>query len=945
MQLGAALDALIRGASGCVAVEGEPGIGKTRLLAELSRRGEDLGCLVLTGAAAEFERILPFSVWADALDAYVASHELPLSDELIGELADVLASRGGSAPRVVADERYRVHRAVRRLLGLLAGERPLVLVLDDLHWSDDASIELLAALLRRGPDVPVLLALAFRPGRAGRRLATALAVPSARRLVLAPLTEADATQLLDGVAPATAAAIFRHSGGNPFYLEQLSRTSDGAQLVTTTTADGAAAGVPPAVAASLAEEVAALTAAESTLLEAAAVAGEPFEPDLAAAIGDMPMGEALAALDGLLELDLVRPTPVPRRFVFRHPLVRRAVYEAIPGGRRLVAHARAAETLAARGAAAAECAHHVEHSASRCDDAAIALLREAGTASAARAPAAAAHWFAAALRLLPAGDRPRQVELRTELAGALRSLGELERCRATLLEALELLPADAAAHRVELTARCAGLEHWLGRHEDAHRRLVRAWEDLGDRSTAAAAALQIELAIDGIYELDFDQAVPMGRAALATAHQVGDAVLVAAAASALCLVEVAAGLVADARERHAEAIAIIDRLPDAELAPRIESLYYLGWAENYLEHYPEAIAHVDRGIEIARASGEGRLLVPMMLVKGYTLEMQGRVPEALELCESAVEATRLSAHPHDLFWALFELAFARYMAGDLEGAIAAGEESERVGGRLVGGTMPAGGGGPGWPLAMSHFEAGHIERAWELIREIGGGDLTHKIPAEKCFDWEVLALLELARGNVDAADDYARRTEKHAAWLGLRLPTSIGMRARAAVLLHRGQAAEAARLASEAATVAAEVGARLYVAFSLALAGRALAAAGDRTEAIAVLREAERELDECGSLRGRDEMRRELRKLGARAEPRGPATAGESGLATLTKREREIADLVTDRRTNREIAGALFLSEKTVESHMRNIFAKLGAGSRVEVARVVERERHTPATA
>jgi DNA-binding CsgD family transcriptional regulator len=207
-----------------------------------------------------------------------------------------------------------------------------------------------------------------------------------------------------------------------------------------------------------------------------------------------------------------------------------------------------------------------------------------------------------------------------------------------------------------------------------------------------------------------------------------------------------------------------------------------------------------------------------------------------------------------------------------------------------------------------------------------------------------LALLELARGNVDAADDYARRTEKHAAWLGLRLPTSIGMRARAAVLLQQGRPADAARLANEAATVAAEVGARFYVAFSLALAGRALAAAGDRTEAIAVLREAERELDESGSLRGRDEMRRELRKLGARAEPRGPATAGDSGLATLTRREREIADLVTDRRTNREIAGALFLSEKTVESHMRNIFAKLGAGSRVEVARVVERERHAPTT-
>ena len=91
-------------------------------------------------------------------------------------------------------------------------------------------------------------------------------------------------------------------------------------------------------------------------------------------------------------------------------------------------------------------------------------------------------------------------------------------------------------------------------------------------------------------------------------------------------------------------------------------------------------------------------------------------------------------------------------------------------------------------------------------------------------------------------------------------------------------------------------------------------------------------------MRVRDEMRRELRKLGARAEARGPATADDSGVASLTKRELEIAELVTDRMTNREIAGKLFLSDKTVESHMRNIFVKLGVSSRVEVARDVERD-------
>ena len=106
-----------------------------------------------------------------------------------------------------------------------------------------------------------------------------------------------------------------------------------------------------------------------------------------------------------------------------------------------------------------------------------------------------------------------------------------------------------------------------------------------------------------------------------------------------------------------------------------------------------------------------------------------------------------------------------------------------------------------------------------------------------------------------------------------------------------------------------------------------------------MLRAAESELDSCGCARVRDEMRRELRKLGARAEKRGPAAAGDSGLPALTKRELEIAELVTDRKTNREIATALFLSDKTIESHLRNIFVKLGVSSRVDVARAVERDR------
>jgi ATP/maltotriose-dependent transcriptional regulator MalT len=542
------------------------------------------------------------------------------------------------------------------------------------------------------------------------------------------------------------------------------------------------------------------------------------------------------------------------------------------------------------------------------------------------------------LRLLPALDE-RHVDVRVALASSLRALGELDRCRAALLEAHELLPADAVTRRVELTAQCAAVEHWLGRHDEAHRRLTRAWEELPDRSTIEAAALEIELAVDGLYELDFAQAVEMATRALATARAVGDRPLIAAAAAALCLAQTTAGHVADAEEHRRGARDAVDALSDAEVAPRLEALYHLAWAETYLERYEDAVAHAERGIAIARAFGQGRLLVPLSLARNFPFEMQGRLRDAIELCESALDAARLSASPHELYRALFELGWTRYYAGDLDGALAAHEESSQVDPRLAGGTIPNGGGGPGWGLGVAWLESGEVERGRTLLLELGGENVARTMPVERCFDWESLTLAELAVGDVDAADGYARRAEQDAAQLALKLPSALAGRARAAVLLARGEPLEAARVAHESAEAAGSVGATLQAAFSRGLEGRALAAAGDRLEAIATLRRAEQELDACGSVRVRDEMRRELRRLGARAEPRGPAAPGDSGIDALSKRELEIAGLVTDRLTNREIAAALFLSDKTIESHLRNIFHKLGVTSRVEVARAVERGR------
>ena len=227
-----------------------------------------------------------------------------------------------------------------------------------------------------------------------------------------------------------------------------------------------------------------------------------------------------------------------------------------------------------------------------------------------------------------------------------------------------------------------------------------------------------------------------------------------------------------------------------------------------------------------------------------------------------------------------------------------------------------------------------------MLLELVGEDGASTMPVERCFDWESLALVELAVGDTEAAARYAGLAEEDAAQLGLaaaRRARRRCARGRAARRRRGRRGGPGGRTSRQRPQLASARDSRQHS--RAAWRGERSSAAGERAQAIAVLREAEQELDACGSVRVRDEMRRELRKLGARAEPRGPATAGESGVAALTKRELEIAGLVTDRMTNREIAAALFLSDKTVESHMRNIFHKLGVSSRVDVARAIERER------
>jgi ATP/maltotriose-dependent transcriptional regulator MalT len=949
-----ALDELARGGSGAIELVGEAGIGKTRLLRELTARAELRGQLVLVGSASELERDLPFSVFVDALDEYLESlapgRFAILDRDVQSELAHVFPSLSAFATAgdvALQHERYRSHRAVRALLEQLAEARPLVLVLDDVHWADSASVELLGALLRRPPAASVLMALARRPSQLPDRLSVALErahrEATLTRIGLGALTAHESRELLgEMVDAADASVLHEESGGNPFYLEQLARSLSRAEgVLHTSEVPLAGIGVPSAVAAALSEELALLSNSGRLVLEGAAVAGDPFEPEMAAAAAATSEAAAMNAVDELLQLDLVRGTDVPRRFRFRHPLVRRAIYATTPAGWRLGAHERCAEALAARGAPAAARAHHVERSAREGDIAAVAVLREAGEAADRLAPASAAHWFVHALRLLPqTASAQERVELLLARAGALAATGHFAESHEALLEGLATVPDESTGLRTRLTTACAKVEHRLGQYERAHSRLVSALRGLPEPVSAESVALLIELALNEFYRSKYESMQDWAERAVSAAEVLEDAPLMAAALAMPALASAMTGAGERAQSHRARAAALVDSLSDEELSRRLDAAAWLAAAELYLDRYPDADAHASRALTLARASGQGELFLVLYQLLGRTWYVRGKLAEATELLDGAIEASRLSGNTQTLAGTLFNRSVVAVAVGDLDTAVTTAQEGVDLAHDLDEGFVAA------WAavrLASAALEAGRPRHAVELLLGSAGGEGLTLIPGGwRAYCLELLTRCWLALDLHAEAERAAARAEAWASAVQLPLATAWAGRAAAAVALHTGVHADATEQALASAAAADEVQAPIEAALSRTLAGRALAGAGQGERAAAELQRAAAELDACGAVRYRNDAERELRKLGHPIHRRTrPGKTDGAGMESLTGRELQVARLVVDRKTNPEIAAELFLSQKTVETHLRNIFRKMNVASRVALARAVERADHT----
>ena len=945
--LGRALAAADAGRPVALGVLGEPGIGKSRILGALASRAEDGGRAVLAGRAAELERDVPFALWTDALGRRIAEHGSGLADLPPDELADLavalpeVARLTGTAPAATV-ERHRVARAVRALLERWAVAGPVVLALDDVHWADPASADVIALLLHRMPRGGVLLALAARAGRAPGledALAAAARHGGVTTLELGALAREDADALLPaGIGPAARARLYEESGGNPFYLEAL---AGGGGVGAGGAATPVGAQVPRGVVAALVGEVAALALPARALARGAAVAGDPFDIAAAASAAGIAEPEALASLDALLAADLVRPAGRPRWFRFRHPLVRRAVYETAGGGWRIAAHARAAAALGAQGATAAERAHHVERAACAGDLDAVALLTRAAEETAPAAPATAAAWYEAAARLLPAGAEHsgRPAALLTRQGFALAAAGRATDARDVLRRALAMMPAEPTRERAELVAMLGELEVlWTNNADEARTLIDTELALLGDARPALTAALLLVLVRERSVHGDHAGAEALADRAVAAAAAAGDAAVEAEAAAAAadeahCRLrgdDPAALAAVDAKIARAQAL--VDALPDEWAAKRLHAPFWLGVARIFTGDLASGRAAAERGLRVARASGQGLFAPAFVCVRGWIDSERGLLDAAEADQEEALESALLSGNVQVAYWTFIASTRIALARGDVAAALEHAHAAwERIG--VIEYSQA------GYSVADARLSAGDPAGAHDALETFGWVQ-----PALWTLDrlkaCEVAVRVLLALGRVDDAEAFARRAPAEAGGRRTGICGAVIGHAEAAVLLARGRAAEALAAARAGAEAGDGGDAPLWAARCRILAGEALAADGLVGDARAELRRAASDLDARGAWGYRDAALRVLRRLGdrPRVAAAGTAAPDDGRLAVLSAREREVAHLVAEGRTNAQIAARLHLSERTVEKHVSQVLRKLGVASRTGVVRLLAGE-------
>jgi DNA-binding CsgD family transcriptional regulator/tetratricopeptide (TPR) repeat protein len=928
----AALRAVGQRAGGALVIEGAAGMGKSRLLEEARTEASDLGLRVLAARATELEQGFPFGVVRQLFERALLEADAGERDRWLAGAAalaaDVLTGAATSAPRAppsgpyAGDPGYAWQHGLYWLASNLAADSPLALVVDDLQWCDAPSARALAFIARRLEGQPLALILATRPlDPALTPEATALVGdPDAEVLRPAALTQAAvgalvAARLSEEPDDRFVRACLEVTGGNPFLVGELLEEL-AARGIDPTAAAAVDVGaiVPRGVANAVLLRLARLAPAAAALARALSALGDGAQMGDAERLAGLAASNLEAAMAALVSAGVVESGGTVR---FTHPILRTAIYADLSPAERERLHHAAASILRERGAPAGQVAAHVMQTEPAGDPEAVALLRDAARETLALGDAAgAAALLARALDEPPVdGDR----------AAVLLELGQA-RARAGSPDAIAPLSeivergedaAAIAAAAIELS----GMLFFDGRTAEAAAilRSAQARIPAGDPArdqlevmllgiyyTSASARSEAEGAIVDRREPDRSARGALPAATLVTLA-LDEVMNPGSAATAGDLAERALGAGLPAEPHHAWAglalvvLAVADRLEAARRG-----------ADEILAEARERGAALTVATVLAH-----RALIDVRRGDLISAEADGQAAIALASDLVGSEFVVVLAAPDAVLAGLDRDATPDSLRRLLDGTGIRTDTEFMARGRYrhASGVLRA--------------AAGNHEAAIEELRGCGldhpafGGENPAWVP------WRSAAALSLAElGRHGEARTLAADELRRARSFGA--PRAIGIALRAQALV--GPGAERANMLAEALAVLEPSRARLEHARVLVDLGATFRAAGQRSEAREPLLEGLALAARCGARALERRARAELAAIGVR-----PRSTERSGADSLTPSERRVVELAATGGTNREIAQTLFVTEKTVETHLGRSFRKLDISSRRQLPDVLAR--------
>jgi DNA-binding CsgD family transcriptional regulator/tetratricopeptide (TPR) repeat protein len=954
------LDEARRGKGTLLLLGGEAGVGKSRLLRELTGGGSRTGFRLLVGVCQEHDRDFPFAPFLDAFRQYAYSAtpaevaalvgtDRAIFSRLLPELG--LTERDILPPLPPEQEKRCIFEAFVGLLTRLARDSPLLLALEDLHWADETSLELLQLLPRRLATAPVMIVATARDDEPGSAFAHWRVYLERNRLMarvdLVPLTGPETTRMieatLDGPVPGGVIdAIHRRAEGNPFLTEELLHALTEGMATQPRASMWEAVtdlDIPSSVTETVDRRVDTLDAAVRRIAELAAVAGRRFSFDLLRDLSGCDDLALIAALRTLIARQLMVEEHAggEQRFAFRHALTRDAVYRRLLGPERRQLHRIVARVLSEGGA------HH------------LMSVGELGFHH-----EAAEEWERALPRATEAGDAARALFANAE------ALSHYQRA----LRAAGRIGPAAEAEAMTLAYKCAQVLAILGEFEAAQTQYAQALDDARRRHDSQTEQ-HILFDLAGHYaSRDYDTAYRYGTESLALARANGEQRDQALALNRLANVLVNQSHLTAGLAIHEEALGIFERLGDRWGIA--DSLDYMGMTQYLSGDIPEARERFSRALTIFEECGDRERIASCLANRSpYYPALDGACPFDADPETSLADAERAVRLCREIGWVagetyahvalgcarigdgdygegLRELMTAETMAAQINHqqwgviariahSIALSQLGDVAGARAILSTARAAAVAMGAAQFVAQTDACLAACAVALdALDVAEVALAPLLPAnnrpQTIAERRALlaqAALALRRGDGERALDCTRR---------LMLPPQTGEppRPTPAILLMRAEAlaalgdAEAARAGvMQAHALAAERGPRgLCWRISIALA--VLEKRVGRADRAAMTR-ARHELDALlaclPDARLREILLQSLVAQAGMAVPERRLAPDE-----LTRRERQVVAEIVRGKSNREIAETLFIAEKTVETHITNSLSKLGFHSRSQLA-------------